>query len=93
MSNYYELGNLLGRNKIYALEAPGYQTIRKIYESYEVNIVTLPLDNDGINIDKLNKSNANILHISPSHHFPTGIVTPIKRRSEIYGRINWWRSG
>lgn len=80
---YGLLIQLLGRNKIYALEDPGYQTIRKIYESYEVNIVTLPLDNDGINIDKLNKSNANILHISPSHHFPTGIVTPIKRRSEI----------
>ena len=80
---YGLLIQLLGRNKIYALEDPGYQTIRKIYESYEVNIVTLPLDNDGINIDKLNRSNANILHISPSHHFPTGIVTPIKRRSEI----------
>ena len=80
---YGLLIQLLGRNKIYALEDPGYQTIRKIYESYEVNIVTLPLDNDGINIDKLKNSNANILHISPSHHFPTGIVTPIKRRSEI----------
>ena len=80
---YGLLIQLLGRNKIYALEDPGYQTIRKIYESYEVNTITLPLDNEGIDINKLKKSNANILHISPSHHFPTGIVTPIKRRSEI----------
>ncbi len=80
---YGLLIQLLGRNKIYALEDPGYQTVRKIYESYEVKTKTIPLDNEGINIDILRESNANILHISPSHHFPTGIVTPIKRRSEI----------
>lgn len=74
---------LLGRNKIYALEDPGYQKIRKIYKSFEVETISLPLDHEGIDIHKLNKSHANILHISPSHHFPTGIVTPIKRRSEI----------
>ena len=80
---YGLLIQLLGRNKTYALEDPGYQKIRKIYQSYEVNTLSLPLDHDGINIQELVHSDADILHISPSHHFPTGIVTPIKRRSEI----------
>lgn len=26
-----------------------------------------------------------MVHISPSHHFPTGIVTPISRRYELLG--------
>ena len=29
--------------------------------------------------------NADILHLSPSHHYPTGIVTPVSRRYELLG--------
>jgi hypothetical protein len=29
--------------------------------------------------------NAQVLHISPSHHFPTGLVTPRERRMELLG--------
>lgn len=32
---------------------------------------------------ELEASGADILHISPSHHFPTGIVTPVSRRYEL----------
>ena len=28
-------------------------------------------------------SNVNVLHTSPSHQFPTGIVTPVSRRYEL----------
>jgi GntR family transcriptional regulator/MocR family aminotransferase len=45
----------------------------------------VPLDNDGIKISALNECNADILHLSPSHHYPTGIVTPISRRYELLG--------
>ena len=33
--------------------------------------------------DLLARSNADILHISPSHHYPTGIITPVSRRYEL----------
>ena len=46
----------------------------------------LQIDSFGINIEKLNKSGANIAQVSPSHHFPTGIVMPIKRRQEL---LSW----
>ena len=32
-------------------------------------------------------ADADILHISPSHHFPTGLVTPLSRRQELLGRM------
>ena len=77
---------LLGRDKIYALEEPGYQKISKIYDANQVDSVHISLDDAGVDISALEKSGANILHISPSHHFPTGIVTPISRRYEI---LSW----
>ncbi len=74
---------LLGRDKRYAVEDPGYQKITHIYEANDVACVHIPLDSSGVIIDSLIESEADILHISPSHHFPTGIVTPISRRYEL----------
>jgi GntR family transcriptional regulator/MocR family aminotransferase len=33
---------------------------------------------------------AQVLHISPNHHFPTGLVTPVARRLEL---LNWAANG
>lgn len=77
---------LLGRSKRYALEDPGYRKIYHIYKANEVECVHVPLDAQGIDINMLEKSDADVLHISPSHHFPTGIVTPISRRYEL---LSW----
>ena len=77
---------LLGQDKTYAIEDPGYQKISKIYSANKVKSVHIGMDESGIDIPTLEASEADILHISPSHHFPTGIVTPISRRYEI---LSW----
>lgn len=80
---YSLLIQLLGRDQIFAVEDPGYQKIRLIYENNNVNCLSIPLVQDGIDLDKLCQSTANILHLSLSHHYPTGIVTPIGKRHEL----------
>lgn len=87
---YGLLIQLLGHDKIYAVEDPGYQKITKIYHSNHVPCIPIPLDKHGVNADALIASGADILHISPAHHFPTGIVTPISRRYEL---LTWAASG
>ncbi len=77
---------LLGRNRIYAVEDPGYQKITKIYRANHIQCVHIPMNKDGIAMKELEKSQAEVVHISPSHHFPTGIVTPIGRRYEL---LSW----
>lgn len=77
---------LLGRKKTYAVEDPGYQKITKIYQANEVDCIPIPLNKNGIDIQYLEQTTADVLHISPSHHFPTGIVTPISRRYEL---LSW----
>ncbi len=86
---YGILIKLLGRDKVYAVENPGYKKIAKIYESHQVNWCYLDIDEQGLSIDKLKESASDVIHISPSHHFPTGITTPISRRYELLG----WAAG
>ena len=74
---------LLGHDKKYAVEDPGYQKISKIYGANGVKCVHVPIDDSGIDMSSLENAEPDILHISPSHHFPTGIVTPVSKRYEI----------
>lgn len=76
---------LLGRDKTFALEDPGYSKIRLIYESNNVRCQCIPMDDDGIHVKSLEMSGADIVHLSPSHHYPTGIVTTVSRRYELLG--------
>lgn len=76
---------LLGRTLTYAVEDPGYRKISQIYHSNQVNVSHIPLNNNGIDVCALENSNADVLHLSPSHHFPTGIVTPVSKRYELLG--------
>ena len=81
---YNILIQLLGRDLSYAVEEPGYGKIRKIYAAGGVKCISAPLDSCGVRPDSL--GDARVLHISPSHHFPTGLVTPVSRRAEL---LNW----
>ena len=78
---YNLLIQLLGRDKIYALEEPGYGKIRKIYDAGGVACVSAAMDGQGVVSGSL--GDAGVLHISPSHHFPTGLVTSVSRRQEL----------
>lgn len=85
---YNLLIQLLGRDKIYAVEEPGYGKIRALYAAGGVACVSAPMDDSGVLPDALGQ--AQVLHISPSHHFPTGLVTPVKRRAEL---LQWAQDG
>ena len=87
---YNLLIQLLGRDKTYAVEEPGYGKIRKIYAAGGVKCISAPMDGRGVLPGAL--ENAQVLHISPSHHFPTGLITPVSRRLELLhwaGLENW----
>ena len=80
---YNLLIQLLGMDKRYAVEEPGYGKIRRIYAANGVDCVSAPMDDRGVIPEAL--TGAHVLHISPSHHFPTGIITPPDRRQALLG--------
>ncbi len=82
---YELLIKLIGRDKIYCVEDPGYQKLRRIYRDNGACCIALPIDKQGMSVTALNTVSCDVIHISPSHHFPTGIITPISRRYELLG--------
>ena len=82
-SLYSLLIKLLGRERHYAVEDPGYGKIAKIYESDGVTVRPIPLDESGLSAAALRRSDADVVHISPNPHSPPGIVMPIGRRQEL----------
>ena len=69
-----------------AIENPGYPRLEKIYRVNRVPVSYIPMDEQGIRMDLLATSGANVVHITPSHQFPTGLVTSVPRRYEI---LSW----
>lgn len=82
---YNWLVQLLGRNLHYGVEDPGYLRLSRIYEANNVELSHIPLDENGIDMASVVESSADVLHLMPSHQFPTGIVTSIGRRYELLG--------
>lgn len=82
---YGLLVQLLGRDKVYGVEEPGYQKPFLIYRSSGARAVPVPMDSAGVGVEALETRGVDVLHISPSHHFPTGIVMPVSRRYELLG--------
>lgn len=82
-SLYAMIVQLLGKNSIYAVENPGYHKVGKIIELNGAECVHINIDLEGLNPELLEKQNADVVHVSPLHHFPTGIVMPVWRRNEL----------
>lgn len=85
---YNLLIQLLGRERVFAVEEPVYGKIRKIYASAGARVMSAEMDGAGVVPASL--EDADVAHLSPSHHFPTGLVTPLQRRKEL---IAWAHSG
>jgi len=77
---------LLGRKLTYGIEKPGFTKIEKLFEANDVKIQHIPLDHLGISVEQLNEKHVDVIHVTPSHQYPTGIVMPISRRIEL---LNW----
>lgn len=80
------LVQLLGADKIYAVEDPGYLRLTRIYQAMGCKVRHIPLDGEGVNLGELLDAGADVLHLMPSHQYPTGQVTSIARR---YALLSW----
>ena len=77
---------LLPGNVIFAVENPVYKKSYDILRNFTDNVIPVGLDKDGLSVKELEKSNADVAYLTPSHQYPLGIVMGIKRRVEL---LNW----
>ena len=82
---YNLLVQLLGRDRMFAVEDPGYPRLARIYRANDVRLVPVPLDHQGVSVEYLRRTQASVLHFMPSHQYPTGLVTPASRRYQLLG--------
>ena len=80
---------LLGRERVFALENPSYEKIRRVYLANGVTCDMLRLGSDGIRTSERARTDASLLHVTPFHSFPNGITASAGKRSEY---IRWAHS-
>ncbi len=77
---------LLGRQRIYAIEAPSYKKIEQVYRAEDIAYESLPLTREGIESGALSKTRASVLHTTPFRSYPSGVTASASKRHEY---IRW----
>jgi GntR family transcriptional regulator / MocR family aminotransferase len=70
---------------IVCFEEPGYTPAAISFKMAGANVITVPVDEQGINVEVLNKTvpKAKFVYVTPSHHFPLGITLSQSRRKAL----------
>ena len=77
---------VLGREKIFALENPSYEKIKMVYDANRVAVELLSMGAEGIKSEELARSRASVLHVTPFNSYPSGITATASKRAEY---IRW----
>lgn len=73
---------LLGNERVFGIENPSYEKIRRVYQAHGVRCDLLKLGYDGIRTAELERTEATVLHITPFHSFPSGVTASASKRME-----------
>ncbi len=83
---YSLIVQMLGRERVYALEDPSYEKIRRVYEANGAHCELLKLGHHGIHSSELRHSDAGVLHVTPFDSYPSGVTATAGKRQEY---ISW----
>ena len=81
---------LLDEGDEVALEEPHYFTARTLLQVHGARLVGIPVDADGMQVDRLPDPAVKLVYVTPSHQFPTGAVLSHERRLAL---LDYARSG
>ena len=70
-----------------AVEDPSYSNWQSVDQA-GLTRIPVPVDSDGIDVDRLEASGAQAVFVTPAHQFPTGVVLGKERRRKL---IAWLR--
>lgn len=73
---------LLGRDKVYALEYPSYEKIHSVYKANGAECEFLKLGKNGLLTSELNSAKASVLHVTPFRSYPSGVTANASKRNE-----------
>jgi GntR family transcriptional regulator / MocR family aminotransferase len=69
-----------------ALEDPGWHRHRLIVEQAGLDVVPIAVDAEGLRVEALEATGAEVVLVTPAHQFPTGSVLSSERRTRL---VDW----
>ncbi|MEM7083294.1 MAG: PLP-dependent aminotransferase family protein [Pseudomonadota bacterium] len=69
-----------------AFEDPGFPLARQTFAAQGAELYAVPVDADGLQVDRLPTRQARCVYVTPSHQFPTGERLTLARRQAL---IRW----
>jgi len=87
MSIYIVSEILLSAGDTVLVGALSYFSVNMIFQKAGVNIVSIPIDEDGIIVESVReackKQKIRMLYLTPHHHYPTTVALSAQRRLEL----------
>lgn len=84
------LEKILGQGRKVVMENATYKRAYHIFKSFAYDIRTIGTDKNGMKVSELGSTDADVVYTMPAHQFPTGVVMPIGRRTEL---LHWADAG
>lgn len=82
------LSRIFNRQMTFAIENPAYKQAYTIFKSMGYSITPVEVDEQGIRVDLLEHTDAEIVYVTPSHHFPLGTVMSAGRKQQLLAWAN-----
>ena len=79
---------LIGRERLFAVEDPGYSRVRRILTACGARIAPTQLSGGAIDVSSLYLCGAGAAYVTPSHQFPTGVEMSVSQREAL---LRWAR--
>lgn len=70
------------------MEEPGSEKMRRILKGHGYEIEPIPVYENGIDVNYLEKTDCNLLYLTPSFQFPKGVTIPLVKRIQT---LEWCR--
>ena len=65
------------------IENPGYPIVKKVISHLKLTHDIARVDQDGISLEDVINNKNPVVHITPSHQFPSGVVLSLKKRIQL----------
>lgn len=65
------------------IEDPGYPMIKNVLKRLNLSFDIADVEEDGIDVSKVQSLNNGLVHVTPSHQFPSGAVLSLNKRIQL----------
>jgi GntR family transcriptional regulator / MocR family aminotransferase len=74
---------LLDEGEAVAVEDPGYELALQALQAHGARLVPVGVDAEGMQVEALPRGDVRMVHVTPSHQFPSGAVMSLGRRMAL----------